>query len=272
MRRAVAWLNSGFRSFYCLRGLATGNMPASQNIAATESNDEPPMPIGSNRSFPSSLPPQLVISWLPVRGGDVASALCASSAWHRTSAATFQIIAQSRGLGRERADVPWSEVVRCSKRRVAVLDPGRRYPCSTRFARALGVLEQGWVPEVMQDRPEVLIGDVGDFISEIEGLVPNRGLDWTRSTHIIAFRADRDGAIHIIGRTAVLMGYPGELGTVNLTAADVETLGVSELKKELAARGLKTTGREAGLERRLRARLHEYFERRDPVHPSYVND
>ena len=68
------------------------------------------------------------------------------------------------------------------------------------------------------------------------------------------------------------MGYPGELGTVNMTAADVETLGVSELKKELAARGLKTTGREAGLERRLRARLHEYFERRDPVYPNYIND
>ena len=58
---------------------------------------------------------------------------------------------------------------------------------------------------------------------------------------------------------------------MNLTAADVETLGVSELKKELAARGLRTTGREAGLERRLRARLHEYFERRDPVSPVYLS-
>ena len=67
-------------------------------------------------------------------------------------------------------------------------------------------------------------------------------------------------------------GLPGELVTVNLTSADVETLGDAELKKELAARGLKTTGREAGLEHRLRARLHEYFERRDPVHPNYVND
>ena len=35
-------------------------------------------------AFPSSLPPQLVISWLPVRA--VGSALCASAAWHRASA------------------------------------------------------------------------------------------------------------------------------------------------------------------------------------------
>ena len=54
----------------------------------------------------------------------------------------------------------------------------------------------------------------------------------------MAFRADRDGVIHIIGRAGVLVGYPGELGTVNLTAADVETLGVSDLNKELAARGV----------------------------------
>ena len=39
-------------------------------------------------------------------------------------------------------------------------------------------------------------------------------------------------------RAGPLVGYPGELGTVNLTAADVETLGVSDLKKELAARGV----------------------------------
>jgi len=49
---------------------------------------------------------------------------------------------------------------------------------------------------------------------------------------------DGDGAIFIFGRAGVLIGYPGELGTVNLTAADVETLGVSDLKKELAARGV----------------------------------
>ena len=44
-----------------------------------------------------------------------------------------------------------------------------------------------------------------------------------------------------VGRAGVLIGYPGELGTVGLTEADVETLGVSDLKKELAARGVKTT-------------------------------
>ena len=67
----------------------------------------------------------------------------------------------------------------------------------------------------------------------------------------MAFQADRDGVIHIIGRAGVLVGYPGELGTVNLTAADVETLGVSDLKKELAARGLRTTGGELQLRTRL---------------------
>ena len=221
-----------------------------------QSNTEPPP--RQTCAFPSSLPPQLVISWLPVR--DLASALCASSVWHRASAGVFQIIAQSRGLGRERADIPWREVVRCSKRRVAVLDPGKRYPTSTLFARALGVLDQGWVRDNVVDtsRLRVCIGDVGDFISQIED--PHK---------IIAFRSDWDGAIHIISRTGVLIGHPGELGTVNLTAADVETLGVSDLKRELAARGATTTGREAGLERRLRARLHEYFERRDPINPHY---
>ena len=199
-------------------------------MAQFESNDRPPVPT-SSRTFPSSLPPQLVISWLPV--SDVASALCASSAWHRASAAAFQIIAQSRGLGRERADVPWRDVVRCSKRRIAVLDSGQRYPSSTRFARALGVLDQGWVPTAW-GRREVEVGDVGDFISEAEYVGPHTGT----SRLVMAFRADRDGVIHIIGRAGVLVGYPGELGTVNLTAADVETLGVSDLKKELAARGV----------------------------------
>ena len=81
----------------------------------------------------------------------------------------------------------------------------------------------------------------------------------------MAFRADRDGKIHIIGRIGVLIGYPGELGTVSLTAADVETLGVSDLKKELAARGLRTTGGEL----QLRTRLTDDFEQRDPVNPKY---
>ena len=214
-----------------------------------QSNAEPPAP-RRTCAFPSSLPPQLVISWLPVR--EVASALLVTSSWRGASEAVFQSIAQSRGLGRERTDVPWSEVVRCSKRRVAVLDPGKRFPGCIGFARALRVLDQGWVST--SGLGVLKIGDVGDFISEIEGMVPNRG-----PTHIIAYRADRDGAIHMIGRTGVLMGYPGELGTVNLTAADLETLGVSDLKKELAARGLSTTGGELQLRTRLTEYLHRFL-------------
>ena len=176
---------------------------------------------------------------------DVASALCASSVWHRASAGVFQIIAQSRGLGRESADVPWSEVVRCSKKRVTVVYPGKRYssPGAADFARDLGVLDQGWVAHAWGTKPMLEVGEVVDFISEAES--PHK---------IIAFRADRDGMINIISRIGVLIGYPGELGTVNLTAADVETLGVSDLKKELAARGLRTTGGEL----QLRTRLTEY--------------
>ena len=171
------------------------------------------------------------------------------------------MVAQSRGLRRERADVPWSEVVRRSKKRVAVLDPGKRYPGATDFARALGVLDQGWVKNAkrfdwgqmtwVNNAPRV--GDLGDFISETEVQVTPTGRN-----RVMAFRADRvprhvegrgptgpirdgDGAIFVMGRAGVLIGYPGELGTVGLTAADVETLGVSDLKKELAGRGVKTT-------------------------------
>ena len=202
-------------------------------MAQKSNHAEPPAPRRTGE-FPSSLPPQLVISWLPV--SDVASALCASSVWHGESAAVFQIIAQSRGLGRERADVPWSEVVRCSKKRVAVVDPGKRFPHATHFARLLGV-EHGWVAVPYSAPPGTGapdVGYVGDFISEAEYVGPHTGT----SRLVMAFRADRDGVIHIIGRAGVLVGYPGELGTVNLTAADVETLGVSDLKKELAARGV----------------------------------
>ena len=52
---------------------------------------------------------------------------------------------------------------------------------------------------------------------------------------------------------------------MSLTAADVETLSVSDLKKELAARGLRTTGGEL----QLRTRLTDDFEQRDPVNPKY---
>ena len=190
-------------------------------------------------AFPSSLPPQLVISWLPVR--EVASALLVTSSWRGASEAVFQSIAQSRGLGRFRADVPWREVVRCSKRRVAVLYPGKRYsgPDAAPFARLLGVLDQGWVARPVTFPPTGApdVGDVGDLISECacERHYGNGHIQ------IIAFRADRDGMIHMMERRGVLIGFPGELGTVNLTAADVETLGVSDLKKELAARGVTTT-------------------------------
>ena len=54
--------------------------------------------------------------------------------------------------------------------------------------------------------------------------------------------------IHLMERRGVLIGFPGELGTVNLTAADVETLGVSDLKVELEARGVKATVPESGAE------------------------
>ena len=198
-----------------------------------QSNAEPPAP-RRTCAFPSSLPPQLVISWLPVR--EVASALLVTSSWRGASAAVFQSIAQSRGLGRFRADVPWREVVRCSKKRVAVVDPGKRFPHATHFSRLLGV-EDGWVAVPYSAPPGTGapdVGDVGDFISEAEYVGPHTGT----SRLVMAFRADRDGVIHIIGRAGVLVGYPGELGTVNLTAADVETLGVSDLKKELAARGV----------------------------------
>ena len=202
-----------------------------------QSNGEPPAP-RQTCAFPSSLPPQLVISWLPVR--EVASALLVTSSWRGASEAVFQSIAQSRGLGRFCADVPWREVVRCSKRRVAVLDPGMRFsgPDAAPFARLLGVLDQGWVAVPHSAPPWTGapdVGDVGDLISE--GACEHG----VGHIQIIAFRADRDSAIHIIGRPGVLIGYPGELGTVGLTAADVETLGVSDLKRELAARGVKTT-------------------------------
>ena len=47
---------------------------------------------------------------------------------------------------------------------------------------------------------------------------------------------------------------------MGLTAADVETLGVSDLKKELAARGLRTTGGELQLQTRLTDYLRIDFE------------
>ena len=192
-----------------------------------QSNAEPPA--HQTCAFPSSLPPQLVISWLPMR--DISSALCASSVWHRASAAAFQFIAQSRGLGRERADVPWSEVVRCSKKRVTVVGPDHRYfpRDEADLAKEMGLLDQGWVART----PDPHVGDRGDFICWNERTLRTA----SNCDTILAFRADRDGAIHIMERKGVLIGYPGELGTVGLTAEDTKTLGLSDLKKELAARG-----------------------------------
>ena len=207
-----------------------------------QSNGEPPAP-RQTCAFPSSLPPQLVISWLPVR--EVASALLVTSSWRGASEAVFQSIAQSRGLGRFRADVPWREVVRCSKKRVTVVGPDHRYfpRDEADLAKEMGLLDQGWVART----PDPHVGDRGDFICWNERTLRTA----SNCDTILAFRADRDGAIHIISRTGVLIGHPGELGTVNLTAADVETLGVSDLKKELAARGETTTGGEFQLKTRL---------------------
>jgi hypothetical protein len=49
-------------------------------------------------SFPSSLPPQLVITWLPLR--DISSALCASSSWRDASEPVFKVVAERNGLTR----------------------------------------------------------------------------------------------------------------------------------------------------------------------------
>ena len=49
-------------------------------------------------SFPSSLPPQLVITWLPLR--DISSALCASSSWRGASEPVFKVVAERNGLTR----------------------------------------------------------------------------------------------------------------------------------------------------------------------------
>ena len=86
----------------------------------------------------------------------------------------------------------------------------------------------------------------------------------------MAIRADRNGAVHVIGRSGVLVGYPGELGTATLTASQVDALGVAELRKELAARAVQdTTGTEAVLRGRLKAWLrnppHDGFRRANAV-------
>ena len=103
------------------------------------------------------------------------------------------------------------------------------------------------------------VGDAGDLISEEEGL-----------QRAVAIRADRNGAAHVIGRSGVLVGFPGELGTATLTASKVDALGVVELRKELAARAVQdTTGTEAVLRGRLKSWLrnppHDGFRRANAV-------
>ena len=61
-------------------------------------------------SFPSSLPPQLVLSWLPLRAA--VSALRVSSAWRGAAEPLNRIIALRLGLTRPRTDIHWRDVVR----------------------------------------------------------------------------------------------------------------------------------------------------------------
>ena len=209
-------------------------------------------------SFPLSLPPQLVLAWLPLR--EVGPALRASSAWRGAAAPLFQLLAQSRNLQRERADIPWSEVVRCSKKRAIVVRPGARFPFDRGLAERLGVYST-WTSGLMTSGSDERLraGDAGDLISEVED-----------SQRAVAIRADRNGAVHVIGRSGVLVGFPGELGTATLTASKVDALGVAELRKELAARAVQdTTGTEAFLRGRLKAWLrnppHDGFRRANAV-------
>ena len=197
--------------------------------------------IGARRpSFPSSLPPQLVLAWLPLR--EVGPALRASSAWRGAAEPFFRLLTQSRDL-RRRADTPWGEVVRRSRKRAIVVRPGARFPFDRVLAESLGVYST-WTSGLMTSGSDERLraGDAGDLISEVEGF-----------QRAVAFRADRNGAVHVIGRSGVLVGYPGELGTATLTAPKVDALGVAELRQELAARAVQdTTGTEAVLRARLK--------------------
>ena len=214
--------------------------------------------IGARRpSFPSSLPPQLVLAWLPLR--EVGPALRASSAWRGAAEPFFRLLAQSRDL-RRRADTPWGEVVRRSRKRAIVVRPGARFPFDRVLAESLGVYST-WTSGLMTSGSDERLraGDAGDLISEVEGF-----------QRAVAFRADRNGAVHVIGRSGVLVGFPGELGTATLTASKVGALAVAELRKELAARAVQdTTGTEAVLRGRLKSWLrnppHDGFRRANAI-------
>ena len=159
-------------------------------------------------SLPSSLAPQLVMSWLPRRG--LASALLFSSAWRGASEPVFHIIAQRHGLSRERADIPWREVVRLAVTRVIVTDRGMLYSAHERLAESLGVLHEGWVKGFgssdSHDQDDCLRnGDAGEFIAEV-----NKELWFGDFIHAVAFRLNRNGHIYIVERTGLEIGIHNE--------------------------------------------------------------
>jgi len=160
-------------------------------------------------SLPSSLAPQLVMSWLPRRG--LASALRVSSAWRGASEPVFHIIAQRHGLSRERADIPWREVVRLAVTRVIVTDPGMLYSAYERLAESLGVLHEGWVKGFgsysSHDLDDCLRdGDAGEFIAEVNNVISREG----SFIHAVAFRLNRNGHIYIVGRAGLKIGIHNE--------------------------------------------------------------
>lgn len=157
-------------------------------------------------SFPSQIAPQLVTAWLPLR--DAGPALSVSSVWRAASEPMFNIVAVRCGIVRESADIPWSEVVRLSIKRVEVLNIGQIYTTNHMLAKALGVFGKGWVmgrgtdeeyyelygnpePPDPADRGRHYLydGDVGVFIAEVRS-----------PRHAVAFRADKNGSIYILGR------------------------------------------------------------------------
>ena len=154
--------------------------------------------------------------------------------------------------------------MRCSKKRAIVVRPGARFPFDLGLAERLGVYST-WTSGLMTSGSDERLraGDAGDLISDVGGSQRD-------SQRAVAFRADRNGAVHVIGRSGVLVGFPGELGTATLTASKVDALAVAELRKELAARAVQdTTGTEAVLRGRLKAWLrnppHDGFRRANAI-------
>ena len=160
-------------------------------------------------SLPSSLAPQIVMSWLPRRG--LASALRVSSTWRGASEPVFHIIAQRHGLSRERADIPWREVVRLAMTRVIVTDGGLLYSRHEGLAKSLGVLHEGWVKGFgsydSHDQDDCLRdGDAGEFIAEVNNTHVADGA----FIHAVAFRLNRNGHIYIVARTGLKIGIHNE--------------------------------------------------------------